>query len=84
MTLRYGANNQLFGPSALVVPFVACGDLCGFDSDKSYPLELQGEDENSASVPYVHHAPVQPPIRPNYYSYQQRNSNTSGSSARNI
>jgi len=38
-------SNTLLGePSvtALVVPFVACGDLTnkGFDSDKSYPLEM--------------------------------------------
>ncbi len=64
--IRYGAGNELFGPSALVVPFVACGDLCGFDSDKSYPLDL----DQSGS--YQHREPVQPPIHPNYYAYQQR------------
>ena len=64
---RYGENNSLMGPDALTVPFVACGDLTGFDSDKSYPLELEGTDEA-----YVFKEPVQPPIRPNYHSYQQR------------
>lgn len=52
------------------MPFVACGDLCGFDSDKSYPLELAAAD--GAAVPYEYRAPVQPPIRPNYLTYQQR------------
>jgi hypothetical protein len=78
-----------------VVPFVACGDLSGFDADKSYPLQLTsvpanmtllrkdattpssetataGEQTSSAGVAYVYtyHEPVQPPIRPNYHSYQ--------------
>jgi hypothetical protein len=34
-------NNAVLGPCALVVPFVACGDLSGFDADKSYPLQLE-------------------------------------------
>jgi tRNA (cytidine32/guanosine34-2'-O)-methyltransferase len=57
----------MLGPSALVVPFVACGDLSGFDSDKSYPLQLASESEA-----YIYREPVQPPINPNYRSYQQR------------
>lgn len=32
------AVNQLCGINRVVVPFVACGDLGGFDSDGSYPL----------------------------------------------
>ena len=35
--------------------------MIGFDADKSYPL---GSD-------YLYVAPVQPPINPNYFSYQQ-------------
>ena len=31
-------ENELVGQNALVVPFVACGDLTGFDADASYPL----------------------------------------------
>jgi tRNA (cytidine32/guanosine34-2'-O)-methyltransferase len=54
------------GPNALVVPFVACGDLTGYDADKSYPLQLENEQE------YVYHDPVQPPVHPNYYTYQQK------------
>lgn len=63
---KYDSCNELIGSNALVVPFVACGDLNGFDADKSYPLILEDGEE------YVYHAPVQPPLRPNYYSYQQR------------
>ena len=59
-------SNALLGPTSLVVPFVACGDLSGFDPDKSYPLNLSDSDS------YTYHAPVQPPIHPNYYTYQQR------------
>jgi tRNA (cytidine32/guanosine34-2'-O)-methyltransferase len=74
-------GNDLMGPAALVVPFVACGDLNGYDADKSYPLELGEADgapaQDSAegaekAYQYVYHPPVQPPIHPNYYSYQQR------------
>lgn len=32
--------NQLEGPNRVIVPFVACGDLSAYDSDKSYPLEV--------------------------------------------
>jgi tRNA (cytidine32/guanosine34-2'-O)-methyltransferase len=62
---RYGKGNELQGPDALTVPFVACGDLSGYDADKSYPL---GGD-------YEYRDPVQPPIHPNYHSFQQRKAN---------
>ncbi|CAM9323726.1 unnamed protein product [Chrysoparadoxa australica] len=64
---RYGSTppNDLVGPGNLTVPFVACGDLSGFDADRSYPLEIDGEE-------YQHHEPVQPPIKPAYYTFQQR------------
>jgi len=75
-------GNDLMGPAALVVPFVACGDLNGYDADKSYPLQLDegsgagagegGNGEEAKGYQYVYHAPVQPPIHPNYYTYQQR------------
>ena len=65
---KYGDHNPVCGgPLSIIVPFVACGSLCGFDSDKSYPLQLPGETEE-----YVFREPVQPPIRPNYYSAQER------------
>ena len=56
------------GPAAVVVPFVACGDLSGFDADKSYALSAAASSAN----PYVYREPVQPPIHPNYYTYQQQ------------
>ena len=40
--------------SSFVVPFIACGSLDGFDSDKTYPLEQE----------YIE--PIQPPIHPAY------------------
>ena len=47
-----------------IVPFLACGDLCGYDSDKSYPLQLDSE--------FVYHPPVQKPIHPPYSDYLKR------------
>ena len=63
---KYGAANEMLGPSALVVPFVACGDLSGYDADKSYPLEL-GDGQA-----YTFTEPVQLPIHPNYHSALER------------
>lgn len=90
------------GLSNVVVPFVACGDLNGFDADKSYPLQLsalpvveesfkgkegldgaddadavEGDGEEAVYV-YSYRKPVQPPIRPNYYTYQQTKQQGSG------
>uniref|UniRef100_A0A8C7S8D2 Putative tRNA (cytidine(32)/guanosine(34)-2'-O)-methyltransferase n=1 Tax=Oncorhynchus mykiss TaxID=8022 RepID=A0A8C7S8D2_ONCMY len=31
--------NQLEGPNRIIVPFLACGDLSAFDSDRTYPLQ---------------------------------------------
>jgi hypothetical protein len=36
----------------------------------SYPLELDPEDPSSEHTPYTFIAPVQPPINPNYHTYQ--------------
>jgi tRNA (cytidine32/guanosine34-2'-O)-methyltransferase len=52
-SLPYGAE-PLLGPGRSLVPFVACGDLSGWDADRSYALE-----PNVQFVP-----PVQPPIHP--------------------
>lgn len=49
-----------------IVPFLACGDLCGYDSDKSYPLHLNADEE------FVYHPPVQKPIHPPYSDYLKR------------
>lgn len=50
---------------AEIVPFLACGDLSGFDSDRSYPLVL---DEKES---FVYHEPVQKPIHPPYFEYME-------------
>jgi len=71
----------------VLVPFVACGDLSGFDSDRSYPLRLseavgaklssvaqefgEGSPSNGGSHEYSYTAPVQPPLHPNYASFQE-------------
>jgi tRNA (cytidine32/guanosine34-2'-O)-methyltransferase len=70
---KYGEGNEFIGPNSLTIPFVACGDLSGFDPDKSYPLQLDSDES-----PYVYHDPVQPPIHPNYHTYQQMKKNTNG------
>uniref|UniRef100_A0A5F9CVE0 FtsJ RNA 2'-O-methyltransferase 1 n=1 Tax=Oryctolagus cuniculus TaxID=9986 RepID=A0A5F9CVE0_RABIT len=52
--------NQLDGPTRIIVPFVTCGDLSAYDSDRSYPLDLQDGSE------YKYTPPTQPPIAPPY------------------
>ncbi|XP_053824201.1 putative tRNA (cytidine(32)/guanosine(34)-2'-O)-methyltransferase isoform X1 [Vidua chalybeata] len=50
----------LSGPSRVLVPFVACGDLSAFDPDRSYPLQLD------PARPYSFVPPPAPPIAPPY------------------
>lgn len=45
-----------------VVPFVACGDLSGYDADKTYPLDAN----------YQWRDPLQPPTIPPYKSALER------------
>ncbi|KAI5096453.1 putative tRNA (cytidine(32)/guanosine(34)-2'-O)-methyltransferase [Silurus meridionalis] len=52
--------NQLEGPNRIIVPFLACGDLSAFDSDRTYPLQLDSNKE------YKYLPPTQPPIQPPY------------------
>ncbi|XP_014881396.1 tRNA (cytidine(32)/guanosine(34)-2'-O)-methyltransferase isoform X1 [Poecilia latipinna] len=52
--------NQLEGSNRVIVPFLACGDLSAFDSDRTYPLQLDAGKE------YEYIPPTQPPIRPPY------------------
>ncbi|KAK7799156.1 hypothetical protein U0070_011541 [Myodes glareolus] len=52
--------NQLDGPARIIVPFVTCGDLSAYDSDRSYPLDLEDGSE------YKYTPPTQPPIAPPY------------------
>lgn len=75
---KYGTGNELVGPNNLVMPFVACGDLAGFDSDQSYPLQLtegkSGEEmaHATAASAYTYHEPCQKPIKPQYHTYIQK------------
>ncbi|CAB1452421.1 unnamed protein product [Pleuronectes platessa] len=52
--------NQLEGPNRVIVPFLACGDLSAFDSDRTYPLQLDTDKQ------YQYTPPTQPPICPPY------------------
>ncbi|XP_063678993.1 tRNA (cytidine(32)/guanosine(34)-2'-O)-methyltransferase-like [Bolinopsis microptera] len=51
--------DSLDGVNRYVVPYIACGDLSAYDSDKSYTLE-------EGDIPYVYRPPVQSPINPPY------------------
>jgi len=53
-------SGWLEGPNKVYIPFLACGDLSGYDSDRSYPLpSTEGGSYRSLD-------PVQPPIAPPY------------------
>uniref|UniRef100_A0A8U7NK97 Putative tRNA (cytidine(32)/guanosine(34)-2'-O)-methyltransferase n=4 Tax=Passeriformes TaxID=9126 RepID=A0A8U7NK97_CORMO len=52
------ALSQLSGPSRVIVPFVACGDLSAYDPDRTYPLQLD------PARPYTYVPPPAPPIAP--------------------
>ncbi|XP_070561021.1 tRNA (cytidine(32)/guanosine(34)-2'-O)-methyltransferase-like isoform X2 [Ptychodera flava] len=52
--------NSLEGPNRVIVPFLACGDLSAYDSDRTYPLKLDAKSE------YKYHPPTQMPIKPPY------------------
>lgn len=51
----------LEGPNKVYIPFLACGDLSGYDSDRSYPLPATADGTSYQSLD-----PVQPPIAPPY------------------
>lgn len=59
-SLNSGPNSAL---NRHLIPFIACGDLSGFDSDSSYPLSLPS---NSGSNEYQYREPTQSPIDPPY------------------
>ncbi|TPX66942.1 hypothetical protein SpCBS45565_g04122 [Spizellomyces sp. 'palustris'] len=63
LDLTYDEKNELTGVNRVVVPFVACGDLSGFDSDQTYPLP-KGDGAEYSTL-----EPVQAPIRPPYQTY---------------
>ncbi|KAF6153527.1 hypothetical protein GIB67_027394 [Kingdonia uniflora] len=55
------SSGWLEGPNKVYIPFLACGDLSGYDSDRSYPLPTVAEGCSYQSLD-----PVQPPIAPPY------------------
>ena len=56
----YTDFDQLEGPNRYIVPFLACGDLSAYDSDKTYPLmDIDGKK-------YEYREPTQKPIDPPY------------------
>eukprot|EP00035_Acanthoeca_spectabilis_P025362 m.458083 g.458083 ORF g.458083 m.458083 type:complete len:339 (-) comp21420_c0_seq1:112-1128(-) len=60
---KYSDFNRLTGVNRVIVPFVACGDLSGFDSDRTYPAP----DVDAAGAKSL--APTQPPINPPYKQF---------------
>lgn len=45
--------NQLEGPNRIIVPFLACGDLSAFDSDRTYPLQVGNLPHTVRGHPYI-------------------------------
>ena len=41
LSLCIGTLNDLTGVNRVIVPFLACGDLSGFDSDMNYPVQVK-------------------------------------------
>ncbi|KAJ1878968.1 tRNA (uridine-2'-O-)-methyltransferase trm7 [Coemansia sp. RSA 1722] len=60
MDVPYDLDHPIVGSNRVIVPFVACGDLRGFDADMTYPLEI----DDAAS--YQVRDPTQMPISPPY------------------
>ncbi|KAJ8792298.1 hypothetical protein J1605_004079 [Eschrichtius robustus] len=58
--------NQLDGPTRIIVPFVTCGDLSAYDSDRSYPLDVSAQPTLEDGSEYKYTPPTQPPISPPY------------------
>ncbi|EKX45235.1 hypothetical protein GUITHDRAFT_157875 [Guillardia theta CCMP2712] len=64
LDFKYGQDDALLGYNRCIVPFVACGDLSGYDPDTVYALEDESMEESGTS--YTTRAPVQAPINPPY------------------
>ncbi|KAJ2719140.1 tRNA (uridine-2'-O-)-methyltransferase trm7 [Coemansia sp. Benny D115] len=60
MDVPYGPDQPIVGCNRSIVPFVACGDLRGFDADMTYPLHMDDTE------PYHPRDPTQMPISPPY------------------
>merc|ERR1712137_556840 len=63
---HYGDKNHKLAPNSFIVPFVACGDLSGFDADQNYPLNFE------EGKTYERLEPVQPPINPPYKRHLEK------------
>ncbi|KHJ86565.1 hypothetical protein OESDEN_13678 [Oesophagostomum dentatum] len=63
---RYSEKIPKYGPNQVTIPFVECGDLCGFDSDGFYPLHGPDVPAGPLGREYVFHEVVQPPTEPGY------------------
>lgn len=68
----YTAQSGGGGIDRLIVPFVACGDLVGYDADATYPLDAEGEPA------YVYHEPTQKPTTPAYRAYLEAQQSAGG------
>ncbi|XP_065180655.1 putative tRNA (cytidine(32)/guanosine(34)-2'-O)-methyltransferase [Sycon ciliatum] len=73
--------NSLQGINRVLVPFLACGDLSAFDSDKTYTLN-EGRSSSSTAAGssndtsgYVHHDATQSPINPPYHTACEKKRN---------
>lgn len=62
LDIRNKDFSVLEGINRVIIPFIVCGDVSSFDSDTTYPLQLEGE------AAYKYKPPVQPPIAPPYSS----------------
>ena len=56
----YSQDNSFLGINRSIIPFLACGDLSGFDADQTYMLQ-----EGHVSLD-----PVQKPINPPFAQFQ--------------
>ncbi len=53
-------SDEIEGSTRFIVPFIACGDLnTEYDSDKTYPLIIDGKSEYNWCSPIVN--PISPP-----------------------
>jgi tRNA (cytidine32/guanosine34-2'-O)-methyltransferase len=93
---KYNDSNNLVGVNRMIVPFLACGDLSGYDADQSYPLlesethlkdlevEMGAVPSGSSNSVYQYHEPAQLPINPAYSTYQKLKSESLRSVERTI
>jgi tRNA (cytidine32/guanosine34-2'-O)-methyltransferase len=76
---KYGSKNEASGHGRVIVPFLACGDLSGFDADQSYPLDA-AESASSAGTGGAVLNPVQGPINPPYSQHLREKAESNSTS----